>query len=128
MKRVLSLVFAVAVALAGAAWGYGSYVSKIPNGGVYGCNNCHDVGGNPFKTAFANNGHKWDAALAAKDSDGDGGTNGVELQDPDGNWKEGNPDPHVTGWGTYNPNDGGSTPPYAPVAPSSFGRVKAMFK
>jgi dopamine beta-monooxygenase len=38
---------------------------------------------------FAAAGHMWTAALCAKDSDGDGATNGVELGDPTCVWTVG---------------------------------------
>ena len=46
-----------------------SYVSQIPNGSAFSCANCHinPAGGgtrNGFGTAFANNSHVWNAALA----------------------------------------------------------------
>lgn len=88
-------VWWVALALgAASAWGYSSYVSSIPNGTEFSCNNCHNIGANPFREDFAANGNQWNHALAVKDSDGDGATNGVELQDPGGAWRPGNPNPH----------------------------------
>lgn len=77
--------------------------AQIPNGNKNGCANCHvsPAGGgprNPFGTEVGRN-HltepggagqvKWSAALAALDSDGDGFTNGQELQDPSGSWSPG---------------------------------------
>ena len=44
---------------------------------------------NPFGLDFAKNGFKWSAALCAKDSDGDGRTNGEELGDPGCLWQQG---------------------------------------
>lgn len=41
---------------------------------------------NPFGTAFGDGGHVWSPALAMLDSDGDGFSNGQELQDPAGTW------------------------------------------
>lgn len=125
MKKLFlgSVAFAVA---ATAAFGYGSYVAKIPNGNVFGCDTCHTS--RKFLTAFKNNGNVWNKALAVKDSDGDRASNGVELQDPQGKWRENNPNPKVPGWSTYNPDSSGSTPPYADVEPVSWGRVKALFR
>lgn len=58
-----------------------------PDGGL----GCVASGGmnpclNPFGTAFRLNGRIWNATLANLDSDGDGFTNGQELQDPTGSW------------------------------------------
>lgn len=74
----------------------------IPNGNVFSCNTCHTFPGGP-RNAFGLDVEKlvtkggreefWSATLAAKDSDGDGATNGTELGDPAGAWKSGDPDP-----------------------------------
>ena len=71
-----------------------SYVSKIPNGSVNRCANCHirPSGGGPkndfgldVEDALVRQGRSfWTAILASKDSDGDGFTNGEELGDPEG--------------------------------------------
>jgi len=126
-RKMVPLVIAIVIAAA-SAWGYGSYIASIPNGSAFSCNNCHNVGSDPFRTAFANNGNQWNNALAVLDSDGDGAKNGVELQDPNGVWRPGNPDPQRNGWSTFNPNNAASTPPYAAINPASFGRVKALYK
>jgi hypothetical protein len=76
-----------------------TYVSRIPNGGLNRCANCHinpspgSSARNPFGNAFAGQGHAWGAALAGADSDGDGIANGQELQDPTGAWTQGQPAP-----------------------------------
>ena len=74
-------------------------VSKVPHGTKFSCNTCHTSGGgtplNPFgkdvETRVQPNGGEsfWNSELADLDSDGDGFTNGEELQDPDGLWAEG---------------------------------------
>ncbi|MBI4585832.1 MAG: hypothetical protein HY717_17620 [Planctomycetes bacterium] len=80
----------------------------IPNGRKIdgrGCINCHvdadpPWGGSP-RNLFGQEIEKsarfcepfWSPALAAADSDGDGIPNGVELEDPLGAWKLGEPDP-----------------------------------
>jgi hypothetical protein len=116
-------LFLVAASL---AYGRNAYVAKIPNGSAFSCATCHTE--EKFKDDFKNNGLKWNATLAVKDSDGDHASNGVELQDPQGTWSEGKPNPKVPGWNTYNPDSRGSTPPYAAVEATSFGRVRALFK
>lgn len=78
-------------------------VNQIPNGNVNGCLNCHtsSAGGgklNPFGTMvkngyLINDNVNWNADLANKDADGDGYTNGEELQDALGTWKSGNSSP-----------------------------------
>lgn len=77
-------------------------VNQIPNGAKFGCTNCHtgfggprNAFGNAVNNGFLDNGGNvvWGPALAALDSDGDGASNGAELQDPMGAWKIGNPNP-----------------------------------
>lgn len=74
--------------------------SKIPNGGVYSCATCHvSAAGSGPRNSFGKevekhvtpDGHEsfWGPELAKLDSDGDGYTNGEELQDPDGVWLPG---------------------------------------
>jgi hypothetical protein len=93
--------------------------SLIPNGFRFNCSNCHlsSNGGGP-RNAFGeevrrriNNSSSclvrfWGPALAALDSDGDGRTNGMELQDPEGLWMPGDPSPGslalVTNPGVFN--------------------------
>jgi hypothetical protein len=124
--RTAFIITVTFVAMAATAFGYTSYVAKIPNGDVYGCNSCHLE--RKFYTDFKDNGNKWNRALAVVDSDGDGASNGVELQDPEGVWSEGKQNPKIPGWSTYNPDNSRSVPPYADVEPVSWGRVKALFR
>ncbi len=74
-------------------------VGQLPNGGKFECNTCHTSGGgsprNPFgiatfsfmNTPSAAGNVEWVAELAMLDSDGDGFTNGEELQDALGEWR-----------------------------------------
>jgi hypothetical protein len=79
-------------------------VQQIPNGSENGCANCHNnPGGGGPRNAFGidvlnqfldNSGNvEWGPALANLDSDGDGFSNGEELQDPNGTWRTGQPAP-----------------------------------
>ena len=77
-------------------------VNQVPHGTINNCLTCHTgFGGprNPFgqeiEAGFldANGDVVWGPALAALDSDGDGPTNGEELQDPTGDWAIGQADP-----------------------------------
>ena len=73
-------------------------VKKIPGGKKFSCALCHSEdnykgGLSSFENDFKTNGMIWNAALAKKDSDGDGKLNGQELNDPDGKWKQGDADP-----------------------------------
>src|SRR5258706_8682168 len=67
----------------------------VPNGSKYTCNTCHVSGDLTYKLQtqmLLDFWHTtptiktWTVALAHTDSDGDGWTNGEELQDPDGAW------------------------------------------
>jgi len=95
-------------------------VSQLPNGSKFGCANCHvspNGGGsrNTFGQLVAakyldNQGNVvWGPALAAEDADGDGVSNGVELQDPTGAWKTGQTAPGVLN-NVSNPGDRNSKP------------------
>jgi hypothetical protein len=84
---------------------------KVPNGNVYYCGTCHESGhtfsdgsfpvpsspvhGSGMRDPFGSTTpiKTWTLDLANQDSDGDGFTNGEELQDPAGTWAIGQPDP-----------------------------------
>jgi len=103
---------------------------EIPNGSINNCANCHNNPGGGgarnsfgqeveanFLTAPGASGHvQWGPALAALDSDGDGVSNGEELQDPNGTWTSGNPAPGDPAMVT-NPGDPDS---FIPVELASF--------
>ncbi len=113
-----ALLAAAAVAPASS-----SYRSRVPNGSVFSCRTCHNgsegsednVG--DFGNDFLDNGSKWSASLANKDSDGDGAKNGVELLDPNGTWVKGQANPGSSG-NVRNPNSSSSVPPTASPTPS----------
>ena len=87
---MLLLLLSLQVASARSEW-----LVEVPNSSEQSCNTCHTRGGgtprNPFGEDFGSN-SDW-AKLCAKDSDGDGATNGVELGDPDCAWQVGDADP-----------------------------------
>jgi len=104
-------------------------VSQIPHGNRFSCNTCHTNGGGSPRNAFGlevekrvspgGNESFWSPALAALDSDGDGFTNGEELQDPNGAWIE----------GTANPGDENlvTNPGNANSVPTSIFDEKSIF-
>jgi len=116
MKLFITIIFSIiifSIVLSGRS----SWVSNIPNGGVNSCRNCHPNGntsqinefGKAAKFYFSNGKVNWGEALALLDSDSDGFTNGTELQDPDGTWRQGNPAPGQSSLVT-NPGDASSFP------------------
>ena len=98
-------------------------VEQIPNGNKFNCLNCHyaPYGGprNSFGVevesvvSSGSNDSFWNSVLAAKDSDGDGSSNGEELGDPDGDGKS------TDGAEITNPSNPESKPqkPVEPVLP-----------
>ena len=75
-------------------------VNNIPGLNGNTCNTCHTNGGGTARNAFgldvkknlSGNSINW-SALSKLDSDGDGFTNGQELQDPEGTWIPGQASP-----------------------------------
>ena len=98
-------------------------VEQIPNGNKFNCLNCHYAPYGGPRNSFGvevesvvsrgSNDSFWNSVLAAKDSDGDGSSNGEELGDPDGDGKPTN------GANITNPSDPESKPqkPVEPVVP-----------
>lgn len=97
-------------------------VAQLPHGARFGCDVCHtptrgltDFGFDSFE--FTEGGNVVWSRLAARDSDRDGYTNGVELGDPDGTWRTGlanpsgpftnptDPNSNFCGDGIFQPNE-----------------------
>ena len=133
VRRMVMVVFAV-VFMAGVASRVGArsrFVDAIPNGIVFECSNCHvDPEGGGTRTAFGNafaaNGDVWTAALATKDSDGDGYSNGLELQDVNGTWQAGQAEPGNPSL-VSNPGSSSSTPALA-VEPATWSAIKSLYR
>lgn len=139
-KRSGFILFSHALLLAAlmfpsAASARATRVAQVPNGSVKGCATCHvDPSGggprNPFGVEIEANFLSvpggggvvlWGPALATLDSDGDGPSNGSELQDPNGTWTMGNPGP---GSPILVTNPGVASPPPVPAI-ASFGWLLA---
>lgn len=94
-------------------------VNQIPNGSISGCLTCHNSSSGGSRNSFGqavqsgfldNDGNVvWGSDLANLDSDGDGFTNGTELQDPNGEWTSGTQDPGDASL-VANPGDASSFP------------------
>lgn len=97
----LFIIFLVIIGNCSEAYSRLIRVSNIPNGRKFSCRNCHDMTDTKYTTrnSFGKEIEAnylqptvpikmkkvmWQAALAALDSDGDGYTNGQELDDPEG--------------------------------------------
>lgn len=104
--RLVLLVIALLSGLPSRAAARPLRPDQIPNGRKLNCLNCHSSEGggdirNPFGRQvddgfLAQDGTViWGPELAHLDADGDGRTNGQELQDPDGAWQPGQPQPGV---------------------------------
>ena len=119
MKSIYIKIALFLILLLGSrAYSKSGFLSQIPNGSKNGCLTCHtssDGGArNKFGLAIASgflsgNTVNWAAQLASMDSDGDGFSNGIELQDPNCMWKKGNPAPGNLSLVT-NPGDANSKP------------------
>ena len=131
MKRTFLFIFFLTAGLSITILiGRSFRVNKIPNGSVNTCSNCHnDPNGGGARNAFGQEIEKsvtpggtesfWGPALASMDSDGDGFTNGEELQDPNGTWTEGTANPGNSTLVT-NPGDPNSHPPITAVEDELF--------
>ena len=93
----------------------------MPNGGAFSCSTCHgssmsikNAFGADVNSLVSRNGQQkfWDAVLAAKDSDGDGFSNGLELGDENGDGVA----ERTTN--LSNPGDASSVPDFPNTAPS----------
>lgn len=128
LQSALLVVVSLSTSVASAR---ATRVAQVPNGSVKGCATCHvePSGGGPrnafgaeieanFLSVPGGGGVVlWGPALAVLDSDGDGYSNGRELQDPNGTWSMGNPAP---GSPILVTNPGIADPPPVPAL-GSFG-------
>lgn len=112
---VMALALVLAPPSARALEEYGAQIPNlVPAGGCDGL--CHGSGflSSPLYQDFAAAGFVWNATMANADSDGDGFSNGWELQNPSGTWVSGTPNPGNSALVT-DPVSGASLP-LVPVA------------
>ncbi|MEW6655089.1 MAG: T9SS type A sorting domain-containing protein [Bacteroidota bacterium] len=120
MKRsILHIIAAIILMVTANTFAREFRVSQIPNGSKFGCLNCHvsSFGGsrNSFgqlvqtKYLTVQGDVVWGEAIAKEDADGDGVTNGQELQDPTGVWRSGQANPGISN-NVTNPGDRNSKP------------------
>jgi len=117
MKSFTGLIL-FTIIFATALLGRPKRVDQVPNGTVNSCLTCHTTAfggqrndfGQEIESSFldGNGDVIWGPALAALDSDGDGATNGQELQDPTGEWAIGQSNPGDIAL-VSNPGDPNST-------------------
>ncbi len=123
-KTFTSLAFALAMLFIGTmAEAKSKFLGYIPNGETVSCGACHALPKYSlvqFGKDFKSNGKTWTVALANLDSDGDGFSNGEELQDPNGQWTQGNANPGDMALVT-SPSDPSDFP--APPVPTSTPTV-----
>ena len=119
LRSTLFLSFFLFFILADTSYAKAFRVSQLPNGSVIGCASCHvSAAGGGARTSFGeqvrtsflvDSNVDWGPALAAEDADGDGFSNGHELEDPFGLWSSGTTDPGTSGFVT-NPGLSSSVP------------------
>lgn len=111
--------------------------AQVPHGKIASCGTCHTrpSGGGPrndfgemIEADFLSEpGYEsdvvWGPELAALDADGDGFTNGQELQDPEGSWRCCGDQPGDASAVTQ-PGDADSHPPATAVTASTWGALK----
>jgi MYXO-CTERM domain-containing protein len=116
LRSFLSASLLVGICLAAVSVSARSFrVQQIPNGNNFTCDSCHDKQSlleedlTPFgvdvNQRLSGGDVVW-SDLWDLDSDGDGFSNGLELGDPDGNWRTGQPDPDAPTENPGVPNGG----------------------
>lgn len=96
ISRCLLSFIPISLIVSQPVFGKQEFLSRIPNSNTFSCFTCHTTSipaRNPFGSDFDRRGKAWSATLAEEDSDSDGRTNGEELLDPNGTWREGQPNP-----------------------------------
>lgn len=119
-NRILHITAALIISFSVSTIASEFRVQQIPNGAKFGCANCHvSASGGGARNSFgqmvqskylnSQGNVVWSAAFASEDADGDGISNGQELQDPTGTWKIGQANPGVLA-NVTNPGDRNSKP------------------
>jgi hypothetical protein len=100
--RVLSLVLLLSLSFAGTAAARSNRMAHIPNGAEFSCDSCHGRAslqvadltpfGRDVNRTMVSGVVQWQQ-IWNLDSDGDGFSNGLELGDPNGQWRRGDTNP-----------------------------------
>ena len=96
ISRCLLFFIPLCLIVSQPVFGKQEFLTRIPNSNTFSCFTCHTTSipaRNPFGSDFDRRGKAWSGTLAGEDSDSDGHTNGEELLDPNGTWREGQPNP-----------------------------------
>ncbi len=153
MRRLLAGILVGAFAVAGIAVAKDSFTQYIPNGDYNylpgtsnACQICHitstgsglNVFGTDVKITLKNGKPDWrglyardsETPLYARDSDGDGYTNGYELGDPNGTWTVGAQKPAGTITNPANASSNSDSPLAVQrvQVPTTWAVIKALFQ
>jgi len=117
--------FAALFIAAGPAMASTGFQNALPNGAVKSCDNCHTIA--PTRNSFGDEINaikgqpqsQWWPAVRAKDTDGDGQTNGEEMGDPCGTWAVGQTPPRTTDISNPGNAQDTSADPKTPTCPGS---------
>jgi hypothetical protein len=126
-RGLIVLVVCLGAFASGVILGHENLMQKLPLYERFQCALCHSIQApvpglaplNKFGADFRANGDEWNAALAEKDSDSDGFTNGMELGDDDG---DGVPNVSNERSNPGNPLDKPSS-----VSEETWGVIKKLF-
>lgn len=139
-RILLSLVLGVAlVVTVPSAYAGEDDLRALPTDNKFGCLNCHAGSGatastvpastaltlNQFGLDWLNFGSVWTPEFAARNSDGDGCSNGFEMGDPAGSWTPADSRISIPPADQRNPGDASDCA--LPIGEDSWGTLKSLF-